>query len=345
LRIVSTSLAEGPGGGTTLQFLDINLQWQRGMYNPSRSQENIMKRLLLLGLLMMVLLSACSRIVASADPDSVRTLNYDGLQRTYILHIPPNYDGSRPTALVLSLHGGGGNAASQRRVSGFNRLADENGFIVVYPNGTGRLQDALLTWNGGTCCGYAMTNNVDDVGFIRALVAELQNEFSLDPKRIYVTGISNGGIMAYRLACEASDLVAAIAPVAGTLNYAPCQPTQPVSVIHFHGTEDTHLPYEGGVGPDSRVGVDFASVQESIEFWTAFNGCALQPQVIVFEDVQRQVWSGCEDGTAVELYTILGGRHAWPGSDGPAWAGGDEPTHTIAASALIWEFFAAHPKP
>jgi len=229
--------------------------------------------------------------------------------------------------------------------SGFNQLSDEKGFIVVYPNGTGRLGDKLLTWNGGTCCGYAMTNNIDDVGFVRALVADLQASYKIDPKRIYATGLSNGGIMSYRLACEASDLFAAIGPVAGTLNYKQCAPSQPVAIIHFHGTDDTYLPYEGGYGPDSVGGVLFASVKESIDFWLAFNECQQPPQTEAFADIQHDAYVNCAAGTAVELYTILGGKHAWPGSDGPAWPGGDEPTQTISAASLMWEFFMAHPKP
>jgi len=304
-----------------------------------------MRRSLVQLALVAALVPACARPPYATETDLIRTLDHGGRSRTYILHVPPTYDLSHPVPLVLSLHGGGGNAENQRRLSGFNRLADEHGFIVVYPNGTGRFRNVLLTWNGGTCCGYAQENNVDDVGFIRALVAELQREYAVDPRRIYVTGFSNGGILAYRLACEASDLIAAIAPVAGTLNCAPCQPTHPVSVIHFHGTDDARLPYEGGVGRDSLVGVDFTSVRESVEFWVALNGCDPEPQTKTFADVQHQVWSGCRDGTAVELYTIVGGKHAWPGSAGPAWAGGDEPTPTISASKLIWEFFSAHPKP
>lgn len=291
-----------------------------------------------------LLLLACSSALPNVRADSFHSMKYDGVERTYILHVPPAYNERHPVPLVISLHGGGGNAENQRRVSDFNRIADEKGFLVVYPNGTGQRQDSLLTWNGGTCCGYAMTNDVDDVGFIRALIDELANTYAIDPQRIYVTGISNGGIMAYRLACEASDVIAAIAPVAGTLNYEPCQPTQPVAVLHIHGTDDTRLPYNGGMGPDSRIGVDFASVQESVEFWTVFNTCDPQPQTTSFADIQHQVWSGCRDSTAVELYTIIGGKHAWPGSDGSAWVGGDEPTQSIAASDVIWNFFAAHPR-
>ncbi len=282
----------------------------------------------------------------ASSADTLHTLTHDGIERTYLLHLPSAYDGLRPTPLVLSLHGGGGNAESQRRVDRFDKLADEKGFIVVYPNGTtGRFQDAVLTWNGGTCCGYAAANRTDDVGFIRALIAELQSNYNIDPKRIYATGSSNGGIMSYRLACDASDLFAAIGPVAGTQNYDRCAPTEPVSLIHFHGTDDAHLPYDGGIGDDSLTGVSYKSVDEALGFWLDFNQCDPAPATETFEDVRHDTYSGCSQGTAVELHTILGGTHAWPGSDGPAWPGGDEPTHTISATETLWAFFAAHPKP
>ena len=277
--------------------------------------------------------------------ESTRTLTQAGRERSYILYVPASVNWSQPVALVFVLHGGTGNAESAIRMSGFNAVADQNGFLVVYPNGTGRLSDTkLLTWNGGDCCGYAQENNVDDVGFVRLIVADLQTLASIDPKRIYATGMSNGGILSQRLGCEAADLFAAIAPVAGTLNFPACHPSQPVAVIEFHGTADQHIPYEGGYGPQSLVNVDFASVQASVGFWTALDGCNPQPQTNSFNDIQHEAWTGCAGSTSVELYTILGGGHAWPGGQG-GWADADQPTTTISASQLIWEFFAAHPRP
>ena len=289
-------------------------------------------------------LLACARNVP-APADTTHSLTHDGIERMYILHVPSSYDDRIPTPLVLSLHGGGGDAVNQRRVSGFNDLSDEKGFIVVYPNGTGKLEDKILTWNGGACCGYAAAHQIDDVGFIRALIAELQSQYNIDPKRIYATGLSNGGIMSYRLACDASDLFAAVGPVAGTQNYVRCEPSEPVSVIHFHGTDDTRLPYDGGIGPESTTGVFYNSVEESVKFWLGANQCDLTPAAETFGDIHHERYSGCADQTEIELYTILGGKHAWPGSDGPAWPGGDEPTQTISASEIMWDFFAAHPKP
>lgn len=262
-----------------------------------------------------------------------------------MLHVPTSYDGSHAVPLVLDFHGGGGNAETQARTSEFGTLADEKGFIVAYPNGTGKHDDKLLTWNGGTCCAYAVEHNIDDVGFIRALIAELETKHKIDPKRIYATGLSNGAIFSFRLACDASNIFAAIAPVSGTLNYLRCNPGQPVSVIEFHGTEDSHIGYNGGSGPDSLVDVPFKSVKNSIDFWLNVDQCNQTPQTESFSDIQHDAYSNCADGTAIELYTIIGGKHAWPGSDGPAWPGGDEPTQTISATKIIWDFFTAHPKP
>lgn len=293
---------------------------------------------------------ACARTASPASSalpagEAVRTLIHDSLERDYILYVPSSFDSTQPTALVMVFHGGGGKARNAVRMTDFSALADEKGFLVVYPNGTGPLEEQVLTWNGGTCCGNAMLNNVDDVGFARAILTDLQTVAAIDLKRVYATGMSNGGIMSYRLACEAADIFAAIGSVAGTQNFAPCEPTESVAVVHFHGTDDQHLPYDGGVGSESFVGTDFASVQDSVGFWVAFNGCDSQPRTSQFSDIRRDVWEGCEGNSAVELYTIIGGAHAWPGSDSPGWVGGDEPTQSISATIIIWEFFAAHPKP
>jgi polyhydroxybutyrate depolymerase len=287
---------------------------------------------------------ACARTAQFHSGDTSYSLIHDGIERSYILHVPSSYDGRNAVALVLDFHGGGGNANSQMRTSNFSALADEKGFIAAYPNGNGRLEDKLLTWNGRTCCGYAVTQQIDDVGFVRALIAEVESKYKIDPKRIYASGLSNGAIFSYRLACDASDIFAAIAPVSGTLNYLRCNPAQPVSVIHFHGTDDTHVGYNGGTGPDSLVNVPFASVKDSIDFWLNADQCDKTPKTESFNDIKHDTYSNCANATAIELYTIVGGKHAWPGSDGPAWPGGDQPAHSISATELIWKFFVKHPK-
>lgn len=309
------------------------------------------KFLLLLFVLLLAAL-ACARRGGSVTPPPAeglavgtltRTLTHDERERSYLLYVPASVDWNHPVAVVFVFHGGTGNAENAARMSGFNAVADTHGFLVVYPNGTGRLSDEkILTWNGGTCCGYAQQENVDDVGFVRAIVADLQTLVTVDTKRIYATGMSNGGILSHRLGCEAADLFAAIAPVAGTLNFAPCTPSEPVAVIEFHGTDDQNLPYAGGVGPDSLAGVDFVSVADSVGIWTAANGCDPTPQMDTFDDIEHETWTGC--AAPVELYTIVGGGHAWPGGE-RGRPDADAPTSTISASELIWEFFVAHPKP
>jgi polyhydroxybutyrate depolymerase len=274
-----------------------------------------------------------------------RTIIHDGRERSYIIYVPVSLNWSQPPALVFVFHGGTGNAQNAIHMTGFHQIADQNGFLVVYPNGTGRLSDdKLLTWNAGNCCGYAYEEKVDDVGFVRAIVTDLETVIKIDPKRIYATGMSNGALLSHRLGCEASDLFAGIAPVAGTLNTFPCKPSYPISVIMFHGTEDQHILYNGGAGPQSRLSVDFTSVQDSVEFWTAFNNCA-EPQSTTFDEIQHQIWTDCANFTAVELYTIIGGGHAWPGGRSSGRPDADQPTLTISASELIWEFFITHPKP
>lgn len=227
-----------------------------------------------------------------------------------------------------------------------NSIADEEGFITVYPKGTGRFRNRFLTWDAGYCCGYALENNIDDVGFIKALIEELQNTFNIDPSRIYVTGHSNGAMLTYRLGAELSDIIAAIAPVAGSIGgYATensslwmiPKPTSPVSVIVIHGKLDDHVPYDGGHGVNtSGTRIDL-SVNESIAFWVQHNKCNPIPQVNESDGVIQETYSGGQNGTEVVLYTLINGKHWWPGSE-------KDPTKELSATEIIWEFFEAHPK-
>lgn len=311
---------------------------------------NIQQRLIQALIAVMLGLLACRRD-AQPTPASLplspgevtRTLLHDGVTRSYLLHIPSSFDPTQPAPVVLIFHGGGGNAQNAIRMTGFNRQSDRSGFLAVYPNGTGRLDDLVLTWNGGECCGYAQENNVDDVGFVRALLTDLSSSVRMDAQRVYATGMSNGAIFAYRLACEMSDVFAAVGPVAGTQN-VECLPEQPVSIIHFHGTADAHLPYAGGVGEESLTDVEYNSVMDSVLFWAQFNACPDPPVVVENGIISHLGYGQCASQTSVQLYTIHGGLHAWPGSEGPGWPGGDMPTPEIDATRVIWDFFAAHPK-
>jgi polyhydroxybutyrate depolymerase len=299
---------------------------------------------LVLGIVVLSLLSMRSQGDEWKAGDHVLSLKVGDRERTYLLHLPPAYDGKRLLPLVIVLHGGGGNAPGAVHMTGFSGKADKEGFVIVYPNGSGRLKNRLLTWNSGNCCGYALDNDVDDVGFIRALIDELEKTQAIDPRRVYATGMSNGGMMTYRLACELSDKIAAAAPVAGALNLDNCRPAHPVSMIIFHGTADEHVLYDGGEPlkkADTHRRVD-KSVSYAVAFWVKRDGCSETPQREEKRSIRTEIYRGGKDGTEVALYTVKGGGHAWPG--GESYLLGTEPTREISATDLMWEFFVQHPK-
>jgi polyhydroxybutyrate depolymerase len=270
---------------------------------------------------------------------------FGGRQRTYLLHVPPSYRMDHEAPLVVVLHGGGGNADNVARMSRMSEKADEQGFLVVYPNGTGKLQDRLLTWNSSNCCGYALDNNVDDVGFIAATIARIEKDYRIDSARIFATGISNGGMMCYRLACELSTVIVAIAPVAGAMNIENCAPTKPVSVVIFHGTADGHVPYDGGRGTkraDTHDRIDH-SVHFAASFWAEHNDCSTVFTKEQEGNILRETFPKGTNGSEVVVYTINGGTHSWPGGTRGSIFG-DKPSAEISATDLMWEFFSLHPR-
>jgi polyhydroxybutyrate depolymerase len=206
----------------------------------------------------------------------------------------------------------------------------------------------LHTWNTWNCCGYALNEHVDDVGFVRELIRRLGDQYPIDRKRIYATGLSNGAMLAYRLGCELAGEIAAIAPVAGALNAEACAPSEPVSVIVFHGTADEHVLYEGGAGgkqfPGAKPRVD-RSVAHGVSTWVRADACPPVPQTETIGTVTKQSYANCRNGTEVVLYTIAGQGHAWPGGI-PGIRNGnvDLPTRDISATNLMVDFFLAHPK-
>jgi len=295
----------------------------------------------------------CSTAAAAAERlgpgDHTLSLAVGGLQRSAIVHVPPKYDRTAPLPVVLAFHGGLANADSMVRFSGLNDKADQAGFIAVYPHGTGRLQ-RVLTFNGGNCCGHAMNNRVDDVEFTRRLLDELAAVVTVDPKRVFATGMSNGGIMAYRLAAELSDRIAAIAPVGGPMGTKGCSPKRPVSIIHFHGTADEFAPFNGGRGT-GLSGTMFFSVDHSIAAWVEADGCVAVPVTIRLPDtadddttVTRTTYGQGKGGAEVVLIVIEGGGHTWPGRE-PRLASLGKSTRDISANDLMWGFFQRHPLP
>jgi polyhydroxybutyrate depolymerase len=262
--------------------------------------------------------------------DIERTLTVQGLERTYFLHVPPGLNDQQSVPLVFVFHGLQESSTYARTYSGLDNIANANGFVVVYPNGSG--DSSERSWNAGGCCGYAEENNVDEPAFIRSIIEDVGTFVRLDSKRIYAAGFSNGALLSYRLACEMSDTFAAVAPVAGVLVDSPCQPQQPVSVIHVHGMTDTVVPFEGG-GLNPSSGQPFTPVEQSIATWVKLDGCTGAEKVEHNGLVTRTAYEQCKPGTAVELYAVSGIGHSWPSP------------YVVPISQIIWDFFAAHPKP
>ncbi len=286
--------------------------------------------------------------------DHTRSVTVGDLQRRYLIHIPAKYDATKPAPVIIAFHGGGGNPASMVRLSGLNAKSEQAGFIVVYPFGTGRLENQLLTFNGGECCGYAMQNKIDDVAFTRALLDDLATVTNVDAARVFATGLSNGGIMSHHVAAELADRIAAIAPVGGPLMMASITPKRPVPVMHFHGTGDAFAPFKGGYGKGamgSKGVTEFRSVEYTVNAWIKANNCAEAPTVEALPDkaddgmkVTRKTWSGGKDGSEVVLIEIENGGHAWPGMK-PIVDVLGRSTMDISANDLMWAFFQKHPMP
>ncbi|MEL0028047.1 MAG: alpha/beta fold hydrolase, partial [Perlucidibaca sp.] len=225
--------------------------------------------------------------------------------------------------------------------------AAQAGFMVAYPEGSGRF-GRLLTWNAGSCCGYAQQHGVDDVAFLVALMDRLTSRHDIDPQRIFVVGMSNGGMMAYRLAAEHPERVAAVASVAGTLAIPPASVRAPVPVLHFHGSADENVPYEGGIGRHSLAGVTHASVETTLAAWIRADGANSRPQITALPDraddgtqVTRYRYASPADPGAVTLYRIAGGGHTWPGRAGHERLLGAS-SRDISANDILWDYFRAH---
>ncbi len=288
--------------------------------------------------------------------DSLRIVKVGEVERRYRVHVPKGYNSSKPTPVVIAFHGGGGNPESMIRLSGLNDKSEQAGFIVAYPYGSGRQADRGLTFHGGNCCGYAQRKRIDDVGFIRVLLDDLAEAANVDPRRVFATGLSNGGIMAHYLGCQLADRVAAIAPVAGPLMTDTCNPSRPVPVMHFHGTADELAPFHGGKGQGTAsvpafLRPSFTSVADTIERWVKANGCTAEPSEEALPDnaedgmrVVRKTWGNGREGSEVVLIEIANGGHTWPGRK-PISPILGKATMDISANDLMWEFFQKHPMP
>lgn len=275
-----------------------------------------------------------------------RRLVHEGVERTYRLHVPgSDTSGTGTTAgtdtprpLVVLLHGGNGTGTGMARQGDWDRLARAEGFVTVAPDGIGRV------WNAGTCCGRSVRDDVDDAGFVLAAIAQVAAEHPIDPARVYATGISNGGMMAYRLACEWPGRFAAIAPVAATMMW-PAGPQAPVSLLHVHGLRDDFIPFEGGLPRRTaqRTPPSYPPVRDVVGRFVAVAGGPLPPEVRTEGEVVTTTWAPGPTGAAVELVTIAEGMHSWPGGRRMQRTL-DPPSAAFDATGAIWRFFAAHPQ-
>ena len=299
----------------------------------------------------MLLLTACTSthlvelppLPAALPPgDHVRQLTVGGLPRSYLLHIPPQASPMKPTPVVLAFHGAATNGTYMKNFSGLSKKADEAGFVVVYPDGTGF--GWFLTFNAGGLPDSATRPN--DVAFTVAVLDDLATVVRVDPKRVYATGHSNGAMLCYRLAAELSDRIAAIAPVAGTMAIPDAKPTRPVSVLHFHGTADRFVPFKG---PDTGTPkfMTFKSVEASVALWAKLDGCPEKPEITTIPSsdgmaITKYAYGPGKDESEVIVFTIEGAGHTWPGQKPVIGLIGDS-TLGISANDLMWEFFQKHP--
>lgn len=244
--------------------------------------------------------------------ESTASLQVGGTTRRYVLYVPASYTGQTPVPLVLDFHGLFLNGAQQRALSGYAELAEREGFIVAFPDGIDN------AWNIGPCCTFS--RSVDDVGFARALVAKLQSEGCIDPKRVYAAGYSMGGGMSYHLACQAGDLFAAVAPAAfDLLQEMTCTPSRPISVIAFRGTSDAIVPYAGGPSrPPNGLNttIHFLGAESTFQKWATLNQCSGQPAQSASG---CSTYAACSGGVETTLCTATLGGHV-PGDAAVGWA-------------------------
>ena len=290
------------------------------------------------------------------DPNTFeRTFNFDGLERTFRIHIPPDISENPSPAIIFVLHGGGGNGENTERsltLGGFNTISDDNNVIVVYPDGVDK------HWNDGRNVNdTAHQEKIDDVGFLSALIDKLIEEFNANPNKVFFTGISNGAMMSYRLAFDIPDKIAAIAPVAGAIptDILPENTSGiPVSVCIISGTKDPLVPWDGGnVGTKKNPRGTVISVPDSAEYWVKRNKCDEIPDsswlpnnnIMDMCRVHLDIYRDGENGTEVVLYKIERGGHTWPGGNPyfPKIIIG-RTCQDIDANTAIWDFFSSHPK-
>ena len=278
--------------------------------------------------------------------DYYYSITHQGLVRMYRVHVPRRAAASKAAPLIFAFHGGGGDMDYMARdeLYGLISQSDKEGFVLIFPNGYSKLTSGkFATWNAGACCGDARDKNIDDVGFVKTIVQNISGQMNIDRNRIFATGMSNGGMMSYRLACELPDIFTAVASVAGTDGTLQCHPAHPISVLHIHAQNDDHVLFNGGVGKgrfkdESKV-MDFVSVPDTIARWVKRDQCdSTHQRVLAVEGAYCDVYASCQEGVAVKLCVTDAGGHSWPGGHKPR--GDERPSTAISANDQIWAFFS-----
>jgi polyhydroxybutyrate depolymerase len=274
---------------------------------------------------------------------SIRTA--DGRERTYRAYVPEAVaTAGEPVPLLIALHGGLGWGAQFERNSGFDGLAEANGFVVVYPDGWNAGTDArqVRTWNAGRCCGPAARLDVDDVGFIDELIDHLAADLPVDPDQVVVAGHSNGGMLALRLGCDLADRIVAIGLQSSALEAEGCEPARPVSLLQIHGDADRNVPIEGGEGEQAVSQVAYEPPRGAAEAFARTDGCESPEDRAAPSnpDLTATVWARCDDGSEVAFLTVAGASHAWMGhpSGGSGLTG--PPYEDLDSSLVIWDFLS-----
>lgn len=261
-------------------------------------------------------------------------IQHEGRTRTYRVHVPPGYSPAEPAPLLVALRPGG-SAAPDGGMDSLVRESDRQGFVTVFPDAW-RSRDGAA-WNAGTCCG-AQTARVNDVGFIENVVNTVFRQASISRLHIYAAGLSDGGMMAYRLACELPRVFTAVASVGGTDNTVNCTPDKPVSILHLHARNDTRVPFDGLA---NAKGPSLTSVPATAQKWAKLDGCMETPQPVLQEaGATCEAYNYCRGQAEVRLCTTETGGHSWPGA--PKHAPGETPSQALSASRTIWAFFSAH---
>ncbi|MDY6792087.1 MAG: PHB depolymerase family esterase [Thermodesulfobacteriota bacterium] len=309
----------------------------------------------LLALLICFLICSCT---PALKPDHLKgglsythhlNIRYNGARRSYLLHVPALWEPSKPSPLVIVLHGAFETARSMEKQTGFSKLADKENFFVLYPNGIG-IFGWLQHWNAGHCCGKAASDDVDDVGFIDMAIEETCRIVKVDRRRIYMVGFSNGGMLTHRFGSERSGRLAAIAPLASSIGgrsspetslWQIKPPESPLPVIIFHGTNDKAVPYSGGFAKGKVDGREYLSVPVSTEFWKTHNRCLPRAEETSLYQgaIVRSTWRDNQGNIRVQRYTVNNWGHVWPGPYFTGTLQPDHPLHGYDAARVIWDFF------